>query len=225
MSQALKPLMQALGHAFDNLTLLQQALTHRSFSSQHNERLEFLGDSILGFIISSELYRLHPQAKEGSLSRIRSLLVNKETLAKLSHDKKITAYLRLGPGEKKNEVALSDTMLADTMEAIIGAIYLDSNIENCRHCVINWYQQTIGDIATLTPIKDAKTALQERLQAKNKALPQYTISEHGQKNSPCFTAICTVNGLPYRGKGMANSRRKAEQIAASNYLEQLNEKK
>ncbi len=219
MKRDLNPLMDALGHQFRHPELLEQALTHRSFGTAHNQRLEFLGDAILGAIISEELYRQQPNADEGSLSRMRSSLIRGETLSKLARNKKLMDYLRLGPGERSP----GDSSLADTVEAIIAAIYLDSDRNTCRDCVISWYHEIIDDFSQIRAVKDAKTALQEWLQHKKLPLPQYDLLDTSTENPKRFTVICTVAKLSYRSEGVGSSRRKAEQIAAKHFLEQLRE--
>lgn len=225
MSDTLQQLSHALGHTFKNPELLIQALTHRSFDKNHNERLEFLGDATLGFIISSELFQTHQRAKEGNLSQMRASLVKRETLADLARKKGILNHLRLGPGEKKYLDELNDSILADAMEAIIGAIYLDAGFDTCRQCVINWYNEMIARISQMEAIKDNKTQLQEWLQAHRHSLPCYETVRIGKDNAPIFKTTCTVEKLPYQSEGTGNSRRKAEQLAASRYLEQLHERK
>lgn len=225
MSDTLQQLSTELGHTFKNPELLIQALTHRSFDKNHNERLEFLGDATLGFIISSELFQQHKRAKEGSLSQMRASLVRRETLADLARKKGILNHLHLGPGEKKRFDELNDSILADAMEAIIGAIYLDAGIDTCRQCVINWYNEMIARISQMEAIKDSKTQLQEWLQAHRYPLPSYKTTQIGKDNSPIFKTICTVEKLPHQTEGRGNTRRKAEQLAASRYLEQLHERK
>ncbi len=223
MKDKLKAIATRLRHEFNNLDLLEQALTHRSAGSMNNERLEFLGDAILGYAISSELYRRHPNAKEGELSRMRSSLVNGEVLAQLAVDLNIGEYLNLGSGERKSGGAMRESILADAMEAIIGAIYLDAGIEKASQFIVHWYGESVDDLSQLQPVKDAKSQLQEWLQGRGLPLPQYASTITGKAHSLKFEIVCSVEGLPHRSIGVSSSRRKAEQMAAEKYLEFLDE--
>lgn len=215
--------MKRLGYHFKDVELLKHALSHRSSGSCNNERLEFLGDSILGFIITHELYKRHPDAREGDLSRMRALLVNGETLATMATDLGISDCLRLGVGEQKSGGKRRRSILADAFEAIVGAVYIDSNLSTCRRCVLGWYKEREDDLSELTPIKDAKSELQEWLQAHKFPLPTYRAKISGQAHAQIFTVTCRVKGLDHITEGVASTRRKAEQIAAKRYLEKLHE--
>lgn len=218
-----KELFKVLKYEFKHMEILERALTHRSIPGKNNERLEFLGDAILGFIIAGELYHRYPKMREGDLSRVRSTLVNRESLVKIAKKLKIGEYLRLGAGELKSGGQHRLSILADAMEAIIGAVYMDSGIEVCREIVLQWYDQTFDDLSNLTPTKDAKSALQEWLQAHKFPLPTYEAKTSGAAHSQIFHVTCQVEGLPHITCGESSSRRKAEQQAAERYLDLLNE--
>ena len=212
-------LCRTLGYEFTDVTLLDQALTHRSASSKHNERLEFLGDSVLSIVISDALYHQFPKAKEGDLSRMRATLVCGKMLAEIALEFKLGDYLKLGPGELKSGGFRRESILADAVEAIIGAVYLDKGIEPCRQLVLTWYQSRLK---TIKPVdqKDPKTLLQEHLQGFKKPLPVYTVVKTvGEAHNQTFTVECIVKGLSEPIVGVASSRRKAEQIAAAQVLE------
>ena|SRR3989338_2928651 len=211
-----------LNYNFKNESLLKLALTHRSKqNTDNNERLEFLGDSVLSLIISTELFSRYPDAKEGELSRIRAALVKGETIAKLALLLGISDHLQLGAGEIKSGGRHRESILAGTLEAIIGAIYCDSNFETTKVCVLHWYGDLITDIESHTDIKDAKTELQEYLQARQMQLPTYDCKMTGESHAQHFLVTCTVEGLSIKAIGESTSRRKAEQIAAKTYLEKL----
>lgn len=212
-------LCRVLGYEFSTLALLDQALTHRSASSKHNERLEFLGDSILSIVISDALYHQFPKATEGDMSRMRATLVCGKMLAEIALEFKLGDYLKLGPGELKSGGFRRESILADTVEAIIGAIYLDSDIETCRQLVLNWYQSRLASIKPVNQ-KDPKTLLQEHLQGFKKPLPVYkVVNITGEAHAQTFTVECKVEELAKPVTGVANSRRKAEQLAAAEVLE------
>jgi ribonuclease-3 len=212
-------LMLRLNYQFQDRSLIYRALSHRSIGSQHNERLEFLGDAVLSLIISNELYERHPRAQEGSLSRMRASLVNGEILAEFAQNLEIGPYLSLGPGEKKSGGHQRRSILADSLEAIIGAIYLDGGMEPCRYCVLGWYGERFDDLATLRPKQDAKSQLQEWAQAHKFQLPIYELSATGKAHEQTFLAVCRVDGLHYYAEGKSTSRRKAEQLAARHFLD------
>lgn len=212
-------LIRRLGYSFTNLALLRSAITHRSTGGMHNERLEFLGDSLLNFTIASELYHRFPKAREGELTRMRARLVRGETLAEIARDLSIGDYLELGAGEKKSGGQKRDSILADALEAIIGALYLDGGVEICRERILTWYESRLDHLTVDKTEKDAKTRLQEYLQAKRLPLPEYKVMRiEGDPHSPTFKIECKVSLLDKPTIGMAQSRRKAEQIAAENAL-------
>ena len=219
----LNELMNRLGHRFRNVKLLESALSHRSVGSDNNERLEFLGDSVLGFVIASELYQRHFRAQEGELSQMRASVVNGDVLARLSIDLGINKNLRLGIGECKSGGKSRPSILADALEAVVGAIYIDAGLEICRRCLLNWYGEQVDNLSRITPNKDAKSRLQEWLQARKFPLPMYEIKVTGEAHAQTFTVMCSVEGLPNKTQGVSSRRRRAEQIAAERFLELLNE--
>ncbi|EHR4994449.1 ribonuclease III [Vibrio parahaemolyticus] len=222
MNSPIDKLERKLGYQFKDAGLINLALTHRSANSKHNERLEFLGDSILSFVIADDLYHRFPKVNEGDMSRMRATLVRGHTLAELGREFDLGDYLKLGPGELKSGGFRRDSILADAVEAIIGAIYLDSDIEKVRSIVLSWYNSRLEAIKPGVSQKDPKTRLQEFLQGRRKPLPVYTVTNiKGEAHNQEFTVECEVAGVdtPVIGKG--TSRRKAEQAAAETALEQL----
>lgn len=220
MTAHLSTLCQKLGYHFTNLQLLEDALSHRSFHRKNNERLEFLGDATLNFIITTTLFQRYPDLKEGELSRLRANLVRGEALTKLAQEFGLGSYLRLGVGERKSGGPQRDSILADAMEAVIGAIYLDGGIAVCEERLLNWYAERLADLSELPELKDPKTRLQEYLQANKFPLPNYTIIIiEGAAHQQIFHIECQIEGLPYRVEGIGSSRRRAEQEAAQKILE------
>ncbi|MFB9135239.1 ribonuclease III [Vibrio sp. AK197] len=222
MTTPIAKLQRKLGYQFNDVELFNLALTHRSANGKHNERLEFLGDSILSFVIADDLYHRFPKVNEGDMSRMRATLVRGNTLAELGREFELGDHLKLGPGELKSGGFRRDSILADAVEAIIGAIYLDSDIEVVRGIILTWYQTRLTSIQPGVSQKDPKTRLQEFLQGRRKPLPVYTVSKiKGEAHNQEFTVECEVAGIgkPVIGKG--TSRRKAEQAAAELALEQL----
>ncbi|HAO91382.1 MAG: ribonuclease III [Succinivibrio sp.] len=214
-----------LGYSFQNIKLLDQALTHRSFGAVHNERLEFLGDSILGMIIAKELYDRFPKCPEGDLTRMRSTLVRETTLAQLAREFGIGNCLRLGPGELKTGGFRRDSLIADAVESIIGAMFIDDNenFARVRQVVLSWFDSRLATIQPNVNQKDHKSTLQELLQSLHKPLPIYEIVEiKGTDNDQIFVVSAKVEGIPEQ-LGRGTSRRRAEQEAAGlvlNILEQ-----
>ena len=214
-----------LGYSFQNIKLLDQALTHRSFGAVHNERLEFLGDSILGMIIAKELYDRFPKCPEGDLTRMRSTLVRETTLAQLAREFGIGNCLRLGPGELKTGGFRRDSLIADAVESIIGAMFIDDNenFARVRQVVLSWFDSRLATIQPNVNQKDHKSTLQELLQSLHKPLPIYEIVEiKGTDNDQIFVVSAKVEGIPEQ-LGRGTSRRRAEQEAAGivrNFLEQ-----
>ncbi|MBF9001631.1 MULTISPECIES: ribonuclease III [Vibrio] len=222
MTSPINQLEKKLGYTFQNSELINLALTHRSANGKHNERLEFLGDSILSFVVADDLYHRFPKVNEGDMSRMRATLVRGNTLAELGREFGLGDYLKLGPGELKSGGYRRDSILADAVEAIIGAIYLDSDIEVVRGIILSWYKSRLESIQPGVSQKDPKTRLQEFLQGRRKPLPVYTVTNiKGEAHNQEFTVSCEVAGVgePVIGKG--TSRRKAEQAAAETALEQL----
>ncbi|WP_445396397.1 ribonuclease III [Zobellella sp. An-6] len=215
-------LQKKLGHSFGDETLLVRALTHRSAGSRHNERLEFLGDSILSMVIADALYHRFPKVNEGDMSRMRATLVREKTLAELAREFELGDYLILGPGELKSGGYRRESILADAVEALIGAIYLDTDITQIHALLLSWYDERLNDIQPGVEQKDPKTRLQELLQAKRKPLPTYTVVDViGEAHNQKFTVHCLVDGLPEPVVGVGTSRRKAEQAAAEHALDTL----
>ncbi len=216
-----------IGYAFENLALLTQALTHRSYGSEHNERLEYLGDSILGMIIAKELYDDFPKCPEGDLTRMRSTLVRETTLAQLAREFGIGDVLRLGPGEIKNGGSRRESLIADAVESIIGAMFIDSGCDFPRvsQVVLNWFDSRLKTIKPDVNQKDHKSTLQELLQSQHRALPVYRIERIlGPENNQVFEISVSVDGVPvFYGRG--SSRRKAEQEAAGQVLDYLQSQK
>ena len=216
--------LEALGHDFRDPAWLDLALTHRSVSgARNNERLEFLGDSILNFLIADYLYDRFPQENEGRLSRLRALLVKQDTLASVARDLCLGDHLRLGAGELKSGGFRRESILADTVEAILGAIYRDTgDIEICRKRLHAWFGSRLESVGQETAIKDSKSRLQEFLQGRRQPLPVYTVvGIEGEAHNQFFQVTCEVPGLPLPTCGNGASRRQAEQEAAAEALRQL----
>jgi ribonuclease III len=215
-------LQRALGYQFDKLELLGLALTHCSADGQNNERLEFLGDSVINYIIADALYCRFPSSKEGEMSRMRASLVRGDTLAEVAAELQLGDYLRLGTGERKSGGHRRGTILADALEAVVGAILLDSNVEQCRRCVLDWFAPRLHQLA-LGPIeKDAKTRLQEYQQGRNNPLPEYDLLDvQGEDHAQQFHVACRLSKPNLVVEGRGASRRKAEQDAATSALERL----
>ena len=215
-------LCKKLGYFFKDVALLTEAITHRSKHSINNERLEFLGDSVLGYVISSELFRCFPDATEGELTRGRALLVKGETLAELALEMDLGEYLQLGPGELKSGGYRRKSILSDAMEAIIGAIYIDGGLEPARSHILSIYADKLKNISLKKVSKDPKTQLQEAMQAMKRALPQYEIvATSGSDHDQVFEVSCKIDDIPKPVKGSGTSRRKAEQDAAKKVLKIL----
>lgn len=215
-------LERALGHRFVRPELLQQALTHRSHGSPHNERLEFLGDSILNCIVASLLFERFQNLREGELSRLRASLVRQDTLAELAQGLKLGDYLRLGEGELKSGGFRRPSILADGLEAIIGAIYLDAGFDLARGFVERIFGSLMAAIDPRQSAKDAKTELQELLQARKLPLPTYVlVATRGEAHAQEFEVECAVSGLGIAVSGSGNSRRSAEQAAARNAIDAM----
>ena len=212
-------LEQSLDYKFKNPGLLKEALTHRSAGSKNNERLEFLGVSILNFVIADNLFQKNLKSSEGDLSRLRASLVNKEGLYVISKQLKLGDYLILGSGELKSGGYRRESILADTVEAIFGAVFLDSNFERCRDLIVSQYHQLLENIPDADSLKDPKTRLQELLQSRKLPLPTYSVIEvTGQAHNQQFKMRCESAELDLVAEGHANSRRKAEQIAAEKII-------
>jgi len=215
-------LQRALGYVFADPQLLSLALTHRSAGSHNNERLEFLGDSILNHIIAETLYQQFPQAREGDMSRMRASLVKGDTLAEVARELQLGDYLMLGPGERKSGGHRRGSILADAFEAVVGAILLDSTVERCRKSVLGWFAVRLEQLEHGAADKDAKTQLQEYLQGRRNPLPEYELlGVQGEDHQQQFRVACRLRQPTLTVEGAGSSRRKAEQAAARSALEKL----
>lgn len=224
VTEGLRRLMEVLGYHFTHVDWFLLALTHRSVSgNRNNERLEFLGDSILNFIIADYLFLKFPQEQEGRLSRLRSSLVRQDTLADLARELKLGEHLSLGPGELKSGGFRRDSILADTLEAIIGAIYRDcGDMRRCEALVLGWYGGRLNNLDSEMVLKDSKSRLQEYLQSRHQPLPTYIVlSVVGEAHNQHFVVACQVPGLAQQTEGQGSSRRVAEQEAAAAALQSL----
>jgi ribonuclease-3 len=220
---AVDKLERKIGYSFRKNELLTQALTHRSMGGAHYERLEFLGDSLLGMFIAEALFNQFPKASEGDLSRMRATLVRGQTLAELAREFELGDHLLLGPGELKSGGFRRDSILADAVEAIIAAAYIDSGVDACKNLVLSWYASRLQQIEPGNNQKDPKTQLQEWLQGRRLPLPVYEVLEvTGQAHNQKFTMSCQVEGVEQQSVGSGTSRRKAEQDAAQKTLEIIN---
>lgn len=218
----IKRLEQAIGHSFSDAFLLQTALTHRSHSSPHNERLEFLGDSILNAVVAHQLFIRFPDVPEGDLSRLRANLVRQDSLHQLALSLTLGNYLRLGEGELKSGGVHRPSILADALEAIFGAVWLDAGFDAANQVIAGLYAQMLNAIVPGQPIKDAKTRLQEYLQGKRLPLPKYLLTAtEGEAHAQQFKVACEIERLRIRTEGQGGSRRAAEQIAAEEALKVL----
>ncbi len=213
-------LQQRLGHTFKSAALLQQALTHRSHSSLHNERLEFLGDSVLNCVVASLLFERYNKIDEGDLSRLRANLVKQQSLYEIAQRLELSQCLRLGEGELKSGGFRRPSILADTLEALFGAIFLDAGFDAARDVIRAMYVPILQSVDPKTLGKDAKTLLQEYLQGKKIALPQYNVvATHGAAHNQEFEVECLVPKLEIQVFGTGGSRRAGEQAAAKLALE------
>ena len=214
-----RKLEKSLGHVFANKAYLSNALTHRSASSHNNERLEYLGDAILSFVISDCLYLQFEQAAEGQLTRLRASLVKGETLATLAKQLGLSEYIILSPAEYRTGGMQRPSILADALEAVIAAIYLDAGFKQCEHLIQQWYQPFFETLSLDKITKDPKTQLQEYLQAKQMPLPMYEVLHiEGKGHEQIFTVQCALEELNQKTKAQGSSRRKAEQAAAEKML-------
>jgi ribonuclease III len=214
-------LFKNLGYCFHNFELLNLALRHRSLGKVSNERLEFLGDAALNFIIAVELFNRYPDMKEGDLSRLRANLVNGDILAELANELHIGKYLQFGSGELRHEGAKRASILADAMEAIIGAIYLDGGFNVVQEKVLDWFAKRLNEAAGIAK-KDPKTLLQELLQMHKLPLPTYKIvSTIGVSHSQVFTVSCAVDGISEITTGVGPNKRHAEREAAEKMLTKI----
>lgn len=216
-------LARKLDYSFEDMELLKLALTHRSKGSKNYERLEFLGDSILGFVVADFLYKKFPHLAEGKLSRMRSSLVRKETLAAVARELDLSNYLILGEGELKSGGFNRDSILSDTVESLIGAIYLDSNFAMANDFIDRNFASQFAEISEQSTFKDAKSQLQEAMQKSGLSLPTYEIvNVSGDDHEQVFTLECMISEASISAQATAKSRRQAEQKAAADVLKKFN---
>lgn len=207
--------IEAFGHRFADPDLLRRALTHRSAGADNYERLEFLGDALLNLIVAEALYQRWPKADEGDLSRARAELVRESSLAELARTLGLGERLELGPGERKAGGWRRDSILADALEGLIGAVYLDAGFEACRALVLPWFESDLARRPTGERLKDPKTRLQEWLQARRLPLPEYrTVEARGDEHDKTFRVRCEIAEPACAAEGEGGSRRAAEQQAA-----------
>ncbi len=224
MNPSIDSLMDKLDYRFAEPRLLEQALRHRSAGGEHNERLEFLGDGLLNFVIAEALFDRRPKAPEGELSRLRAVLVRRETLAELARNLGLGEYLILGSGEKKSGGFRRDSILADAMEAVMGAVLRDGGFAPARRLIRALYVDYLDNLPSKEELKDPKTRLQEFLQSRALPLPEYAVVEvSGKAHEQEFVVECRVRGLPEAVTSEGVSRRKAEQAAARKALAALRE--
>lgn len=222
MNRPLSRLCRSLNYEFSNLELLNCALTHRSAGNRNNERLEFLGDAILGTVIAEALYNRFPEANEGQLSRLRASLVKRESLAKLARSLDLGSYLLLGSGELKSGGHARSSILADALEAVFGSVFLDATFEVCRSVILSIFGDQLESASLQSIEKDPKTRLQEYLQSRQLPLPEYCVLDvKGAAHAQSFRVQCSILGVDTSVIGEGTSRRRAEQDAADKALELL----
>jgi ribonuclease-3 len=215
-------LLRNLNYEFLDPKFLKIALTHRSRGGDHNERLEFLGDAVVNFVIAEILYHEFPKATEGELSRWRATLVNRDTLAELAKEFNLGRFLLLGPGELRSGGNERPSILSCAMEAIIGAVYLDSGFAKTKSKIVEWYTPLIQSLSSAASHKDPKTLLQEYLQSQRMSLPIYKVETiAGEAHQQLFIVSCQIDGLMAKTEGKGTSRRRAEQDAAAAMLGEL----
>jgi len=222
LSEDRASLLRALGRGFADRELLELALTHRSAGGRNNERLEFLGDALINACVAETLYRRHPDLEEGDLSRLRASLVNQETLADVARELDLGSYLTLGPGELKSGGFRRASILADALEGVVGAVFLDAGFEAAREVTLRLLETRLASPISTEDLKDSKTRLQEVLQARDLPLPMYAVeSVRGEPHKQTFRVSCSIPTLQVRTEGEAGSRRAAEQEAARCALEEM----
>ncbi len=215
-------LAQHIGITFASPELLEMALRHRSAGNMNNERLEFLGDAVLNLVIANQLYTMHSKATEGELSRWRASLVREESLAVIARELDLGSYLVLGPGELKSGGFRRDSILADALEATIGAVYLDQGFDVAQALLVRLFERMLQDLPDAASLKDPKTRLQEWLQGSKRELPSYEVTTiRGQAHKQVFEVTCTLSDTQQTAVGRGSSRRKAEQAAAESMFEAL----
>ena len=221
-SNAINNLLKKLEYSFNDIELLNEALTHRSYAAKNNERLEFLGDGILNFVIAHELFKQYPDVQEGDLSRLRANLVNKESLAVIAKQLELGDVIRLGSGELKSGGFRRPSILADAVESILGAVYCDGGFESCRELIVRLYASRLSSPTDLQSLKDPKTQLQELLQSRRFALPDYQVTNvTGQAHAQIFHVRCNIKPMNIDVSGEGKSRRKAEQVAAEKAITEV----
>lgn len=210
---------ERFGHRFQNPELLRQALRHRSAGAAHNERMEFLGDALVNLIVAEALHLRWPKADEGALTRARASLVRESALASIARTLGLGEKIELGPGEMKSGGHRRDSILADALEALVAAIHLDAGFETCRQVVLPWFEAMLADLPAGKIEKDPKTRLQEWLQARQLARPEYALVETlGEEHARVFRVRCKVDEPPASAEAEGNSLRAAEQAAAERVL-------
>ena len=218
----LKKLESRVAYTFKNASLLDQSVTHRSFGDRNNERLEFLGDSILNFVVASALFSLFPDANEGDLSRLRARMVKQQTLAEIARELDLGTFLIMGSGELKSGGFERDSILSDALEAIIGAVFLDGGITEASGCVLTLFEERLGALTSSNIEKDAKSRLQEHLQGLGEPLPEYTVvGTTGKSPNQKFEIECRSSSFKDKISATGTSRRRAEQNAAELALKHL----
>lgn len=211
-----------LGYQFSNRQLIEKALTHRSASNHHNERLEFLGDAVLGMVIAKALFAKFPKVDEGQLSRMRSSLVKGKTLAVIAKEINLGDYIYLGEGELKSGGFRRASILADAFEAVIGAVYLDSGFDQTSQLILKLYNERLTELDPSEVTKDPKTRLQELLQSRRFSLPEYELlSVTGEAHEQTFEVVCVISEKSIKTVGTGTSRRNAEQLAAEKAFSEL----
>lgn len=221
---SLQALEKKLAYVFQSASLLPLALSHRSVGSHNNERLEFLGDSLLNLLIAEALFDKFPKAKEGELSRLRAHLVKGVTLAEVARELELGQYILLGGGELKSGGHRRASILADVVEAIIGAVYRDSDMDTCKSLVLKLFASRLENLSLAVGARDAKTQLQEYMQERNKPLPEYhVLREYGEAHARMYEIECRVNGIHTYFSASASSKRSAEKLAAAIALEYIAE--
>ena len=222
MTGNVQRLQERLNYSFTDVSILMLALSHRSCGGSNNERLEFLGDAILGLSVTDILYRNFPKAREGDLSRMRSQIVRAESLAGVAKQLELGSELLLGPGEMKSGGHRRDSILGDTVEALIGAVYVDTGLAAAQGCIAIWFKDLLAAASEADSIRDAKTSLQECLQKRGKPVPDYTlVNTGGEAHSRLFTVSCKIAAVEKEISAVASSVRKAEQMVAAQLLIEL----
>lgn len=224
-SRHLMTLIGRLDYLFKDADLLDEALTHRSLGARNNERLEFLGDGILNFVIADKLFSMNTDMREGDLSRLRASLVNGETLAEIARELNLGDCIKLGAGELKSGGFRRSSILADTVESILGAVYCDTGFDACRTLILRLFEEKLNNLPDVNSLKDPKTRLQELLQSRRLAVPFYeVIKVTGKSHDQTFRVRCTIEEIACVTEAEGGSRRKAEQLAAEAAYKQVKKK-